>query len=434
MKAAAATGCGNSDKNFEKPKIMKLKGVLAVSLLLNMVLFAYMGRQSETAVPKTEAVAPAKVVTRTVTRTQVTTNEVALPPELVKLDWHTVESEDFKAYIANLRAIKCPEETIRDIIIADINKLYAAKWRALRQPTKDIKYWEPWDSTAEYYDQNLKKQKRELEIERKELVLELLGVDFDYESRKYAIAFTGFERDEIMLGFLSEEKRTEIMNLRSKSRDLSITIEGRAKNGRLSAEDQAELIKVRQWEQAEMRKVMTKEEQEQYVLRVSGTANTVRSLLVGFEPSEQEYIAVFKAQRWYNEQFNTKISTGNVEEAQQRANAQQQMDKMVKEAVGEERYKDYLRGKDYDYRELVRFTQQNELPMQAAVAVYDMRRAVMEESAKIRANGNLSPEQQQQALNAISTQTRGALLKVMNEQTLKDYESSRGYWLRQIGR
>lgn len=345
-----------------------------------------------------------------------------------------MESDDFKKYIANLRAIKCPEETIRDIIIADINKLYAAKWRALRQPTKDIKYWEPWDSAAEYYDQTLRKQKREMEQERKDLVMELLGVDLDSESRKYALAFTGYEREEMLMGFLEEGKRTEIMGIRSKSRELAAAIQERAKNGRLSAEDQAELIKVRSWEVAEMKRVMTAQEFEQYVMRVSATANGIRSQLVGFGPSEQEFTAVFRAQTWYNDQFNKKVRTGTPEEAQERMAAQQQMDQMVKQALGEDRYKEYQRSKDYEYRELVRFTQQNELPMQTATAVYDMRRVAMEESAKIRSNPNLSPEQQQQALSAISTETRGALLKVMNEQTLKDYESSRGYWLRQMGR
>lgn len=412
---------------------MKLKGVLAISLLLNLGLFAYIGSRPKPVVPDQVVANPqTQVVTRTVTKTETRTDKVALPPEFIQLDWNKVESDNFKEYIANLRAIKCPEETIRDIIISDINKLYAAKWRALRQPTKDIKYWEPWDSAAEYHDQTLRKQKRELEQERKDLVMELLGVDFDYESRKYAIAFTGFEREEILMGFLEEGKRTQITNIRSKSRELAAAIQEKAKNGRLSAEDQAELIKVRQWEQTEMKKLLSPQEFEQYVMRVSATANGVRSQLVGFGPNEQEFTAIFRAQTWYNDQFNTKVSNNTPEEMQARAAAQQQMDEMVRKALGDERFKDYQRSKDYEYRELVRFTQQNELPMQAAVAVYDMRRAAMAESAKIRSNANLSPEQQQQALNVISTETRAALQKVMGEQTLKDYEGGRGYWLRQL--
>src|SRR5688572_12790243 len=38
--------------------------------------------------------------------------------------WHEVESEDYATYIKNLRLIQCPEETIRDIIVAEVNQLY----------------------------------------------------------------------------------------------------------------------------------------------------------------------------------------------------------------------------------------------------------------------------------------------------------------------
>src|ERR1700719_942751 len=41
--------------------------------------------------------------------------------------WREVESNDYPTYIANLRDIGCPEQTIRDIIIADVNALYAQK-------------------------------------------------------------------------------------------------------------------------------------------------------------------------------------------------------------------------------------------------------------------------------------------------------------------
>jgi len=50
--------------------------------------------------------------------------------------WQEVESADYPTYIANLRYIGCPEQTIRDIIIADINALYARK-RATELVTPD---------------------------------------------------------------------------------------------------------------------------------------------------------------------------------------------------------------------------------------------------------------------------------------------------------
>src|SRR3954452_21766182 len=41
--------------------------------------------------------------------------------------WSQVESEDYQKFIANLREIDCPEQTIRDIIIADVNGLFAKR-------------------------------------------------------------------------------------------------------------------------------------------------------------------------------------------------------------------------------------------------------------------------------------------------------------------
>ena len=41
--------------------------------------------------------------------------------------WESLESSDYPTYISNLRAIGCPEQTIRDIITADVKSLYARK-------------------------------------------------------------------------------------------------------------------------------------------------------------------------------------------------------------------------------------------------------------------------------------------------------------------
>ncbi len=46
--------------------------------------------------------------------------------------WSQLESTDYRIYIANLRGIGCPELTVRDIITADLDGLYAPKREALR--------------------------------------------------------------------------------------------------------------------------------------------------------------------------------------------------------------------------------------------------------------------------------------------------------------
>src|SRR5258708_1482997 len=54
--------------------------------------------------------------------------------------WRAVESEDYPTYIANLHDIGCPDQTIRDIIIADVNALYTRR-RALEMATPEQQWW-----------------------------------------------------------------------------------------------------------------------------------------------------------------------------------------------------------------------------------------------------------------------------------------------------
>ncbi len=48
-------------------------------------------------------------------------------------NWSEVESSDYRTYIANLRSIGCPEQTIRDIITADVDSQYAPRREPLEQ-------------------------------------------------------------------------------------------------------------------------------------------------------------------------------------------------------------------------------------------------------------------------------------------------------------
>jgi len=44
-----------------------------------------------------------------------------------RFEWRQLESSDYPSYVANLRAIKCPEQTVRDIVTADVAGLFDRK-------------------------------------------------------------------------------------------------------------------------------------------------------------------------------------------------------------------------------------------------------------------------------------------------------------------
>ena len=97
---------------------MKAPRLLACSILLNLI-FLGTGLWSLTRQPAT-APAPAVLPPTALT-----------PAPAAPFRWSQLEAGDYPTYIANLRAIGCPEETIRDLITADVASQYEEKRRQL---------------------------------------------------------------------------------------------------------------------------------------------------------------------------------------------------------------------------------------------------------------------------------------------------------------
>src|SRR5262245_49387488 len=90
--------------------------------------------------------------------------------------WRELESTDYPTYVANLREIGCPEQTIRDIIIADINGLYARR-RASELVTSEQQWWRS-EPDPEVVTAAAEKSKA-LEDERRTLLTRLLGTNWE---------------------------------------------------------------------------------------------------------------------------------------------------------------------------------------------------------------------------------------------------------------
>lgn len=112
-----------------------MKAVLKISLLLNggllsgLLLVLAAGRTNHP--PATPAVEWDDTPAAAVAVVPATT--VPAKGEEKPFNWSQVESSDYRTYIANLRRIGCPEQTIRDLIVADVDNLYAPRRAPLEQ-------------------------------------------------------------------------------------------------------------------------------------------------------------------------------------------------------------------------------------------------------------------------------------------------------------
>src|SRR5262249_16568568 len=131
---------------------------------------------------------------------------------LPSFSWRELESADYHKFIANLRAIGCPEQTIRDVILAEVNKQFAPREKPLKTGPKATK-GNPGE-TAEQRVERLR-QLRALQLEKRSLVKDLLGTDIPLDvlpssgSRDYH-AF------EVAFNFLPSDKRDAVQLLQEK--------------------------------------------------------------------------------------------------------------------------------------------------------------------------------------------------------------------------
>src|ERR1041385_3892785 len=168
--------------------------------------------------------------------------------------WQQVESDDYPTYITNLRDIGCPEQTIRDIIIADVNALYARK-RALEIVTPESQWWRTEPDTNILAAATAKS--RELDQERRDLLARLLGPSWE---KGHLVSLPRHSRpglvlDGPVLGIMPAEVKQAVQEINARAQDrLAAYTEAQRVAGK--ALDPAELAKLRQQTRAELTQVL----------------------------------------------------------------------------------------------------------------------------------------------------------------------------------
>ena len=414
--------------------IMSPKVILLVSICLNAGLgIAYFISPQPTSPDSAEGSVAMRVSSsskpekKRAQAPQVVTN--VIEPEF---HWREVEAADYKEYIRKLRGIGCPEATIRDIIIADIDKLYEPRMVALReQPTyRPDQFWvSDMGSRSQKRDPEKAAQVAALYKERSELIKELLGVE-ESEMRK---AFSSYEdtRDK-QLAFLTQEQRDKIKELDKKFSEERSRIYAEA-GGYIDSDTQKELADVRKKMLEGMKEFMTPAEIFDYDIRTSDTARNMKYELRGFNPTEEEFRALFAVKRAEEE---ARFSRMGERPTPEEMKAQQEASKLAQEnlraTLGEERYKEMELAKDYSYRQLVAAAPYMGFDASAAARVSSLKTDAEKAANEVRRNRDLTPEQRNQALQDIRAASEAAVTKEIGEKGYKYYRQHGGYWFNNI--
>ena len=374
-----------------------------------------------------------KYVTNTVT--QIAVRKINATNSLLSnlagrlINWQSLESSDYVAYMHNLRLFGCPEETIRDIILTDIARLYAKRRAELRAQIPAPKYWQTGEAAAAVPPE-IRSKLRELDKEQETLIRELLGVSFRSELAKY---WSEDEEASLNLAFLPAEKQEAVQAVHDKYTALEEEIYSRAR-GLFLDEDQAELQRLQKQREAELAQLLSPEELEDYQLRNSETSQSLRSQLAGFQPNEEEFRKLFRLQKAFDDQVNQPAdSSGDPAAEAARARAYQAaaeaLNKEIQETLGPERHAEYQRAQDDDYRSLLKLADRFSLSQDVAGSIYEMKVAAERKKAQIEADATLSAEQRGAMLAAIGRTTEQNVAAALGDNVFRSYQQSSGQWL-----
>jgi hypothetical protein len=396
---------------------MRFGRIIALLLLLNAAALWYFARprQVRSRLPESEAVV--LPVQEVASQPETLVQQVAPLTATNAFHWGELEVSDYREYIRRLRAIGCPEQTIRDLIIADIDKLYSTKLRSLIPLKPEVNFWESEDSElANNHDQrSLQRQQREVEREKAAILRELLGVDLALERQRGKGQVDKLER---RLGFLPEERRSELRQLIEKWEDQEHSIREQAwdTGAPLTPEDRARLRALRAEKDASLNQILTPEERERYDLWMSSTAESLRHDFYGLGASEEEFRSIYQLRKAVDEAWPLdEIDPSDEATLEAWGKALLQLEEGIKETLGEERFSMYQRGQDQRFHELNATASRFNLPREKAAEGYEYLRLAQQEKNRILESGNFPPDQQAEVLRRIDIETERALREVLGE-------------------
>jgi hypothetical protein len=387
-----------------------LSGAAVVSTVLLVVFLAE--RMQSTKPPRIEpaAIAPDEPE---LAATTIKTNVVVRRQFFT---WQELESNDYPTYIANLRAIGCPELTIRDIIVADVNQLYARK-KAVEILTPDHQWWrsEPdLDLTQAALD-----QLQFLEAERKELLARLLGPDWDITAPPPSrfVYLTG-----PVLGNLPAETKQAVQAIAARGQ--------RAREEYLAAQraagepaNPAELARIHRQTRQDLAGVLTGEQLEEYLLRYSPVAETMRQEFASFGIDSNEFRSIFRLREPLEDQLQV-LDGDDLINRKRRQTLESQREAALQQYLGLERYRMFKLSQDAEFRAAQTAAERVQAPAEAVIPLYEINRASELERQRIRADGALTAEEKAAALRTVQAQQEETLRVILGPAAYERYRES----------
>lgn len=298
--------------------------------------------------------------------------------------WNELESTNYDIYVANLRDIACPEETIHDIILADVNKLYDQR-----------------KASEEHSPEHFKA----LDDERNALLTRLLGPDWDASEKKAGFAFSKVAFTDPLLNELPPEVRARVQDILASWSQQAVA----------GVRESAEL---EQKMRLELAGILSPPQIEELLSRYSANAVNLNNQLASlqfFKTTPTEFRNLFRATDAFDLQLRLLGDAGDPAAQAQRKNIEQQREMAIRIALGTKRYAEYVQLQDPDYRAALAAAQASGAPPQAAQTLLEVNQETAIQTAIVQADPSLTETQKLVATKQAELEQLKALVQAQGQ-------------------
>ena len=401
-------------------KTLLLGVLLALSLAANAALYWQRSATSAAAPDSSPNSAPAEPKARAATTKAAPGNTVATEADAARIAqvWANLQSSDLTTLVTRLRAAGFSPSMIRAIVSARLQEQFSARRAALFAQQEEQPFWKG----QRYFDAKIMAGMRELQREQSALFKQLLGADGEAGNEEKL----AYQRRQF--GDLPRDKMDQMQSIIGDYGELRSQIYSGA-NGVMLPEDREKLALLEKEQRADLAALLTPQELENYELRSSATANNLRSQLALFNPTEEEFRAIFKLQQAFDEKYGSSNLAYSPDQFRQRQAQQKELQGQIKTVISPERVADYEQAFDPSYQMINRLVARLELPSSAATQVVSLQQEITKRAGTVRSDKTLSTEVRNMQLNALAQEASARLTTTLGTRGLEAYKQYGGQWM-----
>jgi len=336
--------------------------------------------------------------------------------------WPAIGTGDLKAQAGRLRAAGFPPNIVRAILREQLNELFAPRRRELAAQFGSRPYW---STRFDTWDSKTMAGLNSIDKEQAKMLKDVLGADAEPND-----ALSDAVRQN-RSGSLAPEKYARVQAILSDYNELRNEIYTSAQGGPMLPEDQEKLAYLGKEQQADIAASLSPDELFDYQVRNSPTAGALRHTLHAFNPTEDEFRAIFRVQQAFDQQYG---STGPLSPEQQRERQAHQADvaAQIQDILGPDRFAEYKRDTDPAYQQVSRLVERLDLPPTAAQQVVALQDDINKRADAIRKDQSLAAADRSSQLAALADEATSKVAAVLGDRGLAAYKQSGGWWIQNL--